>query len=47
MAALAAIEPILFYDEIVLYEDELADNGGFTLNSQSGNKNSFLLFKGM
>ncbi|XP_075478172.1 TIP41-like protein [Primulina tabacum] len=27
MAALAAKEPILFYDEIVLYEDELADNG--------------------
>ncbi|XP_073309355.1 TIP41-like protein [Primulina huaijiensis] len=27
MVALAAKEPILFYDEIVLYEDELADNG--------------------
>ncbi|KAI4342332.1 hypothetical protein MLD38_026970 [Melastoma candidum] len=27
LAALAVREPILFYDEIVLYEDELADNG--------------------
>ncbi|KAH6833162.1 TIP41-like family protein [Perilla frutescens var. hirtella] len=27
MVALAAKEPILFYDEVVLYEDELADNG--------------------
>ncbi|KAL8541515.1 hypothetical protein ACS0TY_002690 [Phlomoides rotata] len=27
MAALASREPILFYDEVVLYEDELADNG--------------------
>ncbi|KAJ7967532.1 TIP41-like family protein [Quillaja saponaria] len=25
--ALASKEPILFYDEVVLYEDELADNG--------------------
>ncbi|XAR72947.1 hypothetical protein NMG60_11019762 [Bertholletia excelsa] len=27
MVALALKEPILFYDEIILYEDELADNG--------------------
>ncbi|KAL9317276.1 hypothetical protein ACSQ67_013793 [Phaseolus vulgaris] len=27
VAALASKEPILFYDEVVLYEDELADNG--------------------
>ncbi|GFY95006.1 TIP41-like family protein [Actinidia rufa] len=27
MAALASKEPILFYDEVILYEDELADNG--------------------
>ncbi|XP_030486362.2 TIP41-like protein [Cannabis sativa] len=27
MAALAPKEPILFYDEVILYEDELADNG--------------------
>ncbi|XP_076936991.1 TIP41-like protein [Bidens hawaiensis] len=27
VAALTAKEPILFYDEVVLYEDELADNG--------------------
>ncbi|KAL5561328.1 hypothetical protein UlMin_031075 [Ulmus minor] len=27
LAALTAKEPILFYDEVVLYEDELADNG--------------------
>ncbi|XP_021277109.1 TIP41-like protein isoform X2 [Herrania umbratica] len=27
VAALALKEPILFYDEVVLYEDELADNG--------------------
>ncbi|EPS72554.1 hypothetical protein M569_02200 [Genlisea aurea] len=27
MVALAAKEPILFYDEVILYEDELADNG--------------------
>ncbi|GAB2291724.1 TIP41-like protein [Dionaea muscipula] len=27
LVALAAREPILFYDEVVLYEDELADNG--------------------
>eukprot|EP00898_Chlorokybus_atmophyticus_P004833 jgi/Chlat1/5350/Chrsp35S05280 len=27
MAALQARDPILFYDEVVLYEDELADNG--------------------
>ncbi|KAL8060668.1 hypothetical protein ABFX02_02G040000 [Erythranthe guttata] len=27
IAALAAKEPILFYDEVILYEDELADNG--------------------
>ncbi|XP_030475566.1 TIP41-like protein [Syzygium oleosum] len=27
MVALAVKEPILFYDEIILYEDELADNG--------------------
>ncbi|KAL3621103.1 TIP41-like protein [Castilleja foliolosa] len=27
MVALASKEPILFYDEVVLYEDELADNG--------------------
>ncbi|CAH9100295.1 unnamed protein product [Cuscuta europaea] len=27
VATLALKEPILFYDEIVLYEDELADNG--------------------
>lgn len=27
MVALALKEPILFYDEVVLYEDELADNG--------------------
>lgn len=26
-AALSSNEPILFYDEIILYEDELADNG--------------------
>ncbi|XP_050208756.1 TIP41-like protein [Mercurialis annua] len=26
-ASLASNEPILFYDEVVLYEDELADNG--------------------
>jgi len=25
--ALSAKEPILFYDEVILYEDELADNG--------------------
>ncbi|KAL5788156.1 hypothetical protein ACOSP7_005105 [Xanthoceras sorbifolium] len=27
MVALASKEPILFFDEVVLYEDELADNG--------------------
>ncbi|XP_021892353.1 TIP41-like protein [Carica papaya] len=27
VAALALKEPILFYDEVILYEDELADNG--------------------
>ena len=27
MAKLASKEPILFYDEVVLYEDELADSG--------------------
>lgn len=27
VVALASREPILFYDEVVLYEDELADNG--------------------
>ncbi|CAO2813966.1 unnamed protein product [Amaranthus hypochondriacus] len=27
MVALASKEPILFYDEVVLYEDELSDNG--------------------
>ncbi|XP_004496911.1 TIP41-like protein [Cicer arietinum] len=27
LIALASKEPILFYDEVVLYEDELADNG--------------------
>ncbi|KAJ4716200.1 TIP41-like protein [Melia azedarach] len=27
MVALTSKEPILFYDEVVLYEDELADNG--------------------
>lgn len=27
LVALAAKEPILFYDEVILYEDELADNG--------------------
>ncbi|CAI9781852.1 unnamed protein product [Fraxinus pennsylvanica] len=27
MVALASKEPILFYDEVILYEDELADNG--------------------
>ncbi|MQL87649.1 hypothetical protein Taro_020179, partial [Colocasia esculenta] len=27
LAALATREPILFYDEVILYEDELADNG--------------------
>ncbi|KAL9270727.1 TIP41-like protein [Drosera capensis] len=27
LVGLAAKEPILFYDEVVLYEDELADNG--------------------
>ncbi|XVF67490.1 hypothetical protein PTKIN_Ptkin10aG0125400 [Pterospermum kingtungense] len=27
VAALTLKEPILFYDEVVLYEDELADNG--------------------
>ncbi|OVA15929.1 TIP41-like protein [Macleaya cordata] len=27
IVALASKEPILFYDEVVLYEDELADNG--------------------
>uniref|UniRef100_M1C4S3 Type 2A phosphatase activator TIP41 n=1 Tax=Solanum tuberosum TaxID=4113 RepID=M1C4S3_SOLTU len=27
LVALASKEPILFYDEIILYEDELADNG--------------------
>jgi type 2A phosphatase activator TIP41 len=27
MVALQARDPILFYDEVVLYEDELADNG--------------------
>ncbi|XP_020250895.1 LOW QUALITY PROTEIN: TIP41-like protein [Asparagus officinalis] len=27
LAALSAKEPILFYDEVILYEDELADNG--------------------
>ncbi|XXG44452.1 hypothetical protein AAC387_Pa01g4253 [Persea americana] len=27
LVALASKEPILFYDEVVLYEDELADNG--------------------
>ncbi|KAK8968273.1 hypothetical protein KSP40_PGU016038 [Platanthera guangdongensis] len=27
LAALSSNEPILFYDEIILYEDELADNG--------------------
>ncbi|KAK4284528.1 hypothetical protein QN277_001348 [Acacia crassicarpa] len=27
VVALASKEPILFYDEVILYEDELADNG--------------------
>ncbi|CAG8679130.1 16824_t:CDS:1, partial [Acaulospora colombiana] len=27
-------EPILFYDEIVLFEDELADNGTALLNAK-------------
>ena len=27
MASLASKEPILFYDEVILYEDELADSG--------------------
>ncbi|XP_039116856.1 LOW QUALITY PROTEIN: TIP41-like protein [Dioscorea cayenensis subsp. rotundata] len=27
LAALSSREPILFYDEVILYEDELADNG--------------------
>ncbi|KAL3814285.1 hypothetical protein ACJIZ3_015553 [Penstemon smallii] len=27
MVALASKEPILFYDEVILYEDELGDNG--------------------
>ncbi|XP_052194054.1 TIP41-like protein [Diospyros lotus] len=27
LASLASKEPILFYDEVILYEDELADNG--------------------
>lgn len=27
LVALSAKEPILFYDEVILYEDELADNG--------------------
>ncbi|XP_071930927.1 TIP41-like protein isoform X1 [Coffea arabica] len=27
LVALASKEPILFYDEVILYEDELADNG--------------------
>ncbi|KAL8129238.1 hypothetical protein V2J09_018393 [Rumex salicifolius] len=27
LVSLAAKEPILFYDEVILYEDELADNG--------------------
>lgn len=27
IVALSAKEPILFYDEVILYEDELADNG--------------------
>ncbi|CBI22506.3 hypothetical protein VitviT2T_003601 [Vitis vinifera] len=27
VASLASKEPILFYDEVILYEDELADNG--------------------
>ncbi|KAK1414534.1 hypothetical protein QVD17_30280 [Tagetes erecta] len=27
VAALTSKEPILFYDEVILYEDELADNG--------------------
>ncbi|ONK66645.1 uncharacterized protein A4U43_C06F10500 [Asparagus officinalis] len=27
LAVLSAKEPILFYDEVILYEDELADNG--------------------
>ncbi|XP_020578524.1 TIP41-like protein [Phalaenopsis equestris] len=27
LAALVSNEPILFYDEVILYEDELADNG--------------------
>ncbi|KAJ8768946.1 hypothetical protein K2173_023941 [Erythroxylum novogranatense] len=27
MVALSSKEPILFYDEVILYEDELADNG--------------------
>lgn len=27
LAALTSNEPILFYDEVILYEDELADNG--------------------
>ncbi|XP_057495168.1 TIP41-like protein [Actinidia eriantha] len=27
VAALASKEPILFYEEVILYEDELADNG--------------------
>ena len=27
MEKLKMSEPILFYDEVILYEDELADNG--------------------
>ena len=32
MQQLTAPDPILFYDNIVLYEDELADNGCAILN---------------
>ncbi|XP_054787022.1 TIP41-like protein [Prosopis cineraria] len=31
IVALASKEPILFYDEVILYEDELADNGASLL----------------
>ncbi|KAI4318425.1 hypothetical protein MLD38_032129 [Melastoma candidum] len=34
LVALAVTEPILFYDDNVLYQDELANNG-FPVNCQS------------
>lgn len=47
MVALASKEPILFYDEVILYEDELGDNGVSLLTAKVRVMPSgwFLLFR--